>query len=186
MGRASTPWNTTATDTARRRQMLLLGAIDMDHVIAAATAIQREHESETSDLSLIRALGEASGRLEPGQWIASAASPGAASSRSAPTARPRLSAAATRRPASATREYILKRTSRVRLTRARIQDPGPATSQYVVTRRLRVRLPSRRSCSALSSLKRSPTYFLRGARGKTTADVSWLLSPASHCLRMPS
>lgn len=63
--------------------MLLLGAIDMDHVIAAATAIQREHESETSDLSLIRALGEAFGRLEPGQWIASAASPGAASSRSA-------------------------------------------------------------------------------------------------------
>ena len=39
-----------------RQTMLLLGAIDMDHVIAAAEAIQREHESGAPNLSLLRAL----------------------------------------------------------------------------------------------------------------------------------
>ena len=40
----------------RRRNILLLGASDMDQVIAAAESIQREHRSTTQDLELIRAL----------------------------------------------------------------------------------------------------------------------------------
>jgi hypothetical protein len=39
-----------------RKQILLMGAIDMGHVIAAAKALQREHASETPDEPLIRAL----------------------------------------------------------------------------------------------------------------------------------
>jgi hypothetical protein len=39
-----------------RQKILLLGASDMDHVIAAAEAIQHEHSSDNPDLSLIRGL----------------------------------------------------------------------------------------------------------------------------------
>ena len=39
-----------------RKTILLLGAIDMDHVIAAAEAVQREHQSGVPNLSLLRAL----------------------------------------------------------------------------------------------------------------------------------
>ena len=46
----------TSTALARRKHILLLGAIDMEHVIAAATAIEREENAAIPDHALIRAL----------------------------------------------------------------------------------------------------------------------------------
>lgn len=41
---------------AKRKDILLLGAIDMEQVIEAAQAIQREHQTSEPNLQLIRAL----------------------------------------------------------------------------------------------------------------------------------
>jgi hypothetical protein len=50
----STAMNREAME--KRQAILLMGAIDMDHVVAAAEAIQREHATGGASLPLLRAL----------------------------------------------------------------------------------------------------------------------------------